>query len=70
MKRFCFPNNIYKVTDEGILLEKTTRTIYKCDICSYEHLWIDEWDDTKKAEVKEELDAHYNEHIIHETTDA
>ena len=64
MKKYSFPSNIYKVTDEGILLEKTTRTIYKCDICGYELLWMDEWDDEKKAEVQAKIDAHHNEHII------
>jgi hypothetical protein len=62
MKRFCFPNNIYKVTDEGIILEKTTRIIYKCD-CGYDRLWCDEWDDAKKAEVQAEVDTHHAEHF-------
>ena len=57
MKRCCFPSNIYKVTDEGILLEKTIRTIYKCE-CGYELLWIDEWENEKKAEVQSKIDAH------------
>ena len=57
MKRICFPNDNYKVTDEGIILEKTTRIIYRCQ-CYYELLWMDEWDDEKKAEVQAELDAH------------
>ena len=70
MKRYSFPENINKVTPEGILLEKTTRTIYKCDICGYELLWLDAWDDAKKEEVKAEVDAHDNVHIIPETTDA
>jgi hypothetical protein len=65
MKRFCFPDNVYKVTDEGILLEKTTRTIYKCDVCSQDIFWNDEWDDEKKAEVQAKIDAH--DHITEPT---
>ena len=41
---------------------------YKCPICEYTHDWDDAWDDTKKAEVKSEVDAHHNDHIIPETT--
>jgi hypothetical protein len=67
MKRCCFPENVYKATDQGIVFEKTTRIIYKCD-CGYELLWMDEWTDEKKAEVKAEVDAHHNYHIIPDET--
>jgi hypothetical protein len=37
---------------------------YKCLICGYEHDWDETWSDEKKAEVKTEVDAHHNEHIV------
>ncbi len=37
---------------------------YACPICDYTY----DWDDAKKAEVKAEVDAHHNDHIIPETT--
>ena len=37
---------------------------YKCLICGYEHDYDETWTDEKKAEVKAEVDAHHNDHII------
>lgn len=42
---------------------------YKCLICGYVHEYDKTWTDEKKAEVKAEVDAHHNEHIVDETTD-
>jgi len=58
MKRYCFPDNVYTVTDEGVLLEKTTKIIYKCDVCGQDLFWNDKWDDEMKAEVQAKIDAH------------
>jgi hypothetical protein len=37
---------------------------YKCLICGYEHDWDETWSDEKKVDVKAEVDAHHNEHIV------
>ena len=65
MKRYAFFVDSVKWTDNKY--EKVCRIKvikYKCPICGYEHEWDNTWTDEKKAEVKEELETHYNEHII------
>jgi hypothetical protein len=38
--------------------------MYVCPVCRYVKAWDDTWDDAKKEEVKLEVEAHYNYHII------
>jgi hypothetical protein len=65
MKRCCFPNDVYKLTDEGYkLVEKTIMVRYKCDVCGQDLFWNDEWDDEKKAEVQAKIDAHVHPTLV------
>jgi hypothetical protein len=67
MKRLSFPDNVYKVTDEGILFEKTEKIIYRCE-CGYDCLWVDTWDDETKAKVQAEIDAHAEQNLRFRTS--
>jgi hypothetical protein len=75
MKRYNFSTTICKPVDInnpelGHNLEEKKIILYKCLICnSFVREWDDSWDDAKKAEVKTEVDAHHNDHIVDETTD-
>ena len=68
MQRYNFKTSKIKLIDVGDtkVLETEIKNIikYKCLICGYEHEYDDTWTDEKKAEVKAEVDAHHNEHII------
>ena len=75
MKRYNFSTHISKPIDINNLelgenIEEKKLILYKCLICnSFVREWDETWTDEKKSDVKTEVDAHHNEHIIPETTD-
>jgi hypothetical protein len=75
MKKYNFPTDFYEETNEidkyfgqniqeRKYLGKKNVIMYKCLICNFVKEWDNNWTDEKKAEVKAEVDAHHNEHII------
>jgi hypothetical protein len=76
MKKYNFPINVYEGTDnltiptgEQKYLGQRNIIMYKCLICNcFTQEWDDTWPDEKKAQVKAEVDAHHNYHIIPDET--
>jgi hypothetical protein len=66
MDKYCFSEDIYDLSDprNPKYMGKKKMIRYKCLICGYTHDYEDTWSDEKKSEVKAEVDAHNNEHII------
>lgn len=64
MKKYKFFITEFSQIDNNKPPEKKTIIFYKCLICNYTHEYSDDWTDEKKAEVKEFVDTHYNDHII------
>jgi hypothetical protein len=65
MLRYKFSKPLYETNEGEIKVLGTTDIImYKCLICGHTKEWNDTWDDTKKAEVKEETETHYNNHLV------
>jgi len=75
MKRYKFSTSICKPKDInnpelGHTVEEKEIILYKCLICnSFVREWDETWNDEKKLELKTEVDAHHNYHIVDETTD-
>ena len=59
--RFAFDKLEY--TESGIIATKETRIQCKCLICGETREYDNTWSDAKKAEVRAEVNAHYNEHF-------
>jgi len=72
MQRYRFCNDTYKLIDEEtVIVEKKTEILYKCLICNnFTKEWDDTWSNEKKTEVKAEVDAHHNIHIVDQTIDS
>jgi hypothetical protein len=72
MKKYNFPVINYQETNicnERKCLGQKNVIMYKCLICNcFTQEWDDTWPDEKKAQVKAEVDAHHNYHIIPDET--